>query len=221
MGRYCLRNLLAILAISSLPGLALAQPVDMTGRRVSGCELHRALGREVPPECRTETAPTPSEAPAVRFRGVLLRPDRPRPPDQDSTAATPTPPRAEEPANRPPPSQQAPRTVAISVLFEFGSDRLTADAQQQLDVIAEVLKYSANLSDRFRIEGHTDAIGSDAYNNDLSARRARSVIGYLVGRHGVSAERLEGRGFGRSQLLFPDQPTDPRNRRVQVSNLGN
>jgi outer membrane protein OmpA-like peptidoglycan-associated protein len=207
-----------------LPGAAFAQPVDMTGRRVSGCELHRALGREVPPECRPDT-PARSEEPAraeepVRFRGVL-RVDRLRPPDQATNApAAADPPRAEEPV-RPPPSRETPRTVAISVLFEFNSDRLTADAQQQLDAVGEVLKYGANLNDRFRIEGHTDAVGSDAYNQDLSTRRARSVIEYLATRHGIARERLEGRGFGRSQLLLPDRPTDPRNRRVQVSNVGN
>jgi outer membrane protein OmpA-like peptidoglycan-associated protein len=212
------QSLAAVCAALALAGPTVAQPVDMTGRRVSGCELHRALGREVPPECRTD-APARAEEP-VRFRGVL-RVDRLRPTDQATNAPAATePPRAEEPA-RPPPTRETPRTVAISVLFEFNSDRLTADAQQQLDAVGEVLKYAANLSDRFRIEGHTDAVGSDAYNQDLSSRRARSVIDYLATRHGVARERLEGRGFGRSQLLLPERPTDPRNRRVQVSNVGN
>ena len=75
---------------------------------------------------------------------------------------------------------------------------------------------------RFRIEGHTDTVGDDAMNRDLSQRRAEAVRAYLMGRYGVAPERLEAVGLGESQLLIPtpDNRPEARNRRVQVLNIG-
>jgi outer membrane protein OmpA-like peptidoglycan-associated protein len=64
------------------------------------------------------------------------------------------------------------------------------------------------------IEGHTDALGSDRYNLELSERRAIAVARYLVVHHGIAPERLQVAGKGKSEPLLSD-PYDPRNRRVQ------
>ena len=76
---------------------------------------------------------------------------------------------------------------------------------------------------RFRIEGHTDTVGSERLNQALSERRAEAVRDDLVRRHGIAAARLETVGFGETSLLVPtpDGTAEPRNRRVQVINLGN
>jgi outer membrane protein OmpA-like peptidoglycan-associated protein len=93
---------------------------------------------------------------------------------------------------------------------------------ETLDQLGKALS-SADLANyRFRIEGHTDTVGSAAYNKTLSAERAASVARYLEQKFGVKAARLETIGLGQQGLLVPtpDQTPEPRNRRVQIVNLG-
>ncbi len=75
---------------------------------------------------------------------------------------------------------------------------------------------------RFRAEGHTDAVGEAALNQAPSARRAAAVREHPAQVHGVAPERLVATGFGSSQLPVPTPPqaAEPRNRRVQVVNIG-
>ena len=65
------------------------------------------------------------------------------------------------------------------------------------------------------VDGHTDQTGADAYNRDLSERRANAVVAYLV-RKGVAIERLTPRGFGETRPLDADG-AGPENRRVESS----
>jgi outer membrane protein OmpA-like peptidoglycan-associated protein len=120
--------------------------------------------------------------------------------------------RAEAPAPGP--------SIDLTVNFEYASARLTADARIVLDNLGAALAEPALSSSRFRIAGHTDARGSDAYNLALSKMRARSVADYLARQHRINAERLSVEGFGRSQLFDPANPESAVNRRVQVINLG-
>lgn len=99
----------------------------------------------------------------------------------------------------------------------FAYDR--ADIQPQyrstLDRVADVLaEYNSTLVD---VYGHTDSTGSDAYNQDLSERRARSVADYLASR-GVRPERLGTRGYGESQPVASNATEEGRaeNRRVEI-----
>jgi len=71
----------------------------------------------------------------------------------------------------------------------------------------------------FLVGGHTDAVGSDAYNLTLSDRRAIAVRNYLMSSHGISGDRLIEKGFGESRLLDPKHPNDGVNRRVQITTL--
>ena len=105
------------------------------------------------------------------------------------------------------------------ITFQFGSAELTPSARQVLDQLAIALQSEQLGHDRFLIEGHTDAVGSDAYNQRLSEQRARAAQAYLATRQ-VSAARLEALGKGESELL--EQTSDPSevNRRVRVVNLG-
>lgn len=109
--------------------------------------------------------------------------------------------------------------IDMRVHFEFDSDTLTAEAHEALDELAEAINSSALADYRFRLEGHTDALGSDAYNQDLSERRAGSVRTYLTEVHGIAASRLESIGYGESQLAIPEDPTSGLNRRVRVVKL--
>jgi outer membrane protein OmpA-like peptidoglycan-associated protein len=69
------------------------------------------------------------------------------------------------------------------------------------------------------IAGHTDAVGGDAFNQDLSERRADAIKRYLTDKYGVAAASLVTVGYGKSKLKDPSAPTSPVNRRVQVVNL--
>ncbi len=215
----------SVLALLLAPTFVQAQGVtDMTGRHVGRCDLARELGGPLPPECggRPGAAGT---AEGTRGRLVIQNPSQAVPQQDRPSAAAATVPggaaSSSTAAGAPEaaPRSQARRTVALTVMFDLNSDKLTYAAMQQLDELAAVIK-AANPAERFAIEGHTDARGSDELNQDLSERRAASAINYLVTRHGIARDRLEAHGYGRSRPLIPADPFDARNRRVQVMVLG-
>ncbi len=104
--------------------------------------------------------------------------------------------------------------LAIAVSFEFDSARLTREAIAQLNTVAEGIKLLDG-GVQVMIEGHTDAKGALNYNNRLSLRRAQSVRQFLVQQTGADVRLLKVRGKGPTELLMPDQPLAPENRRVQ------
>lgn len=120
------------------------------------------------------------------------------------------------------PAQPAGPSVNLTVNFLNGSAELTPDAMTTLDALGRALASSDLASYRFRIEGHTDTVGSKDYNRNLSERRAEAVVNYIVTKYGVQASRLQAVGMGEEGLLVstPEQTPEPRNRRVQVINLG-
>ena len=71
----------------------------------------------------------------------------------------------------------------------------------------------------FVVAGHTDAAGSEGYNQDLSERRADSIKHYLVDKFGIASNDLITVGYGKSRPKDPTAPMDPANRRVQVVNM--
>lgn len=83
-----------------------------------------------------------------------------------------------------------------NINFEFDKDLLTAESEMVCDRVAEILKSEPNKNGHFLITGFTDTRGSDAYNIDLSKRRARRVADALVAR-GVPASMLKQRGVGK------------------------
>jgi OmpA-OmpF porin, OOP family len=127
------------------------------------------------------------------------------------------------------PSAGAPAAAAsegpsldMSIQFESGSATLTSAATTQLDSLGKALASSALASYRFRIEGHTDTVGSADTNQQLSAARASAVANYLEAKYGITATRLQPVGLGEAGLLVqtPDQTAEPKNRRVHIVNLG-
>jgi len=109
-------------------------------------------------------------------------------------------------------------SVDLDVKFEFDSAELTPQAETVLAELAVAMNDPKFIDSPFRIEGHTDAVGSDEYNLGLSDRRAASVRSFLVSQ-GVGAGRLQSEGRGERQLLDPNNPTSGVNRRVRVVNL--
>lgn len=110
-------------------------------------------------------------------------------------------------------------SINIKVYFEFDSAILKPEAMDVLDNLGEALTSGELSGYRFELAGHTDAVGSDAYNLDLSDRRAKAVLDYLVTAFGIDASRIDTIGYGESRLLDPADPEGDVNRRVQVTRL--
>ena len=141
-------------------------------------------------------------------------------PDSVTTPAPPTDPSGRvHAATTAPPDRPA---ISLMVTFATGSATLTPEAQALLASLARAFGAPELARSRFRIEGHTDTVGSEALNQALSERRAAMVRDHLIRRHGVAPGRIEAIGLGESQLLVvtPDGIAEIRNRRVQVINLG-
>jgi outer membrane protein OmpA-like peptidoglycan-associated protein len=113
-----------------------------------------------------------------------------------------------------------PPSVDLDIRFAFDSDDLLPEARAQLDALGDALSSGVLGTYRFKIIGHTDAVGEETYNLTLSDRRARSVKSYLMGNSGIASGRLIEIGMGEQQLKNAGDPEAPENRRVEVINLG-
>ncbi len=113
--------------------------------------------------------------------------------------------------------------LTADVLFDFDRAELRPQAEGVLRDIARQLRERGQQV-AIRVEGHTDALGTDAYNDSLSLRRAESVRGWLTAQGGLPRSAIEARGFGKRQPIAPnakpDGTDDPigrqQNRRVEI-----
>ncbi|MEO1105471.1 MAG: OmpA family protein [Pseudomonadota bacterium] len=117
-----------------------------------------------------------------------------------------------------PREEELPR-IDLTINFEFDSDKLTNDGWIAMQALGEALKDPRLAGMEFRIAGHTDGRGEAGYNQDLSMRRALTVTRHLTQYYSIAPERLYPAGYGESQLMRPDDPAHPNNRRVEIINL--
>lgn len=117
-------------------------------------------------------------------------------------------------------ASQASPSISLKVNFGYKSAELTTDAQLVLRNLGQALTDPALKDYRFRIAGHTDAVGGDDYNKKLSEARAKAVVDHLVARFGVTPARLIAEGHGKSRLIDRANPTAEINRRVEIVNIG-
>jgi len=102
--------------------------------------------------------------------------------------------------------------VITTVNFSFNSSVLDAGAQDALRQQAIWIRQFPEI--RFRVYGHTDAVGSSGYNKQLGLARARAVVGFLTSQ-GITRDRLEAvASFGETQPLIVTQGRERRNRRT-------
>jgi len=185
-------------AVTGAGVAAAAAGSDEPEAYVAGAALGAGLGylfcheKKVPPP----PAPTPAPAPA------------PAPPP-------PPPP--------PPPPEPEVGSKIISLEganFDFNKASLKAEGMAKLDQAAAVMAEHADLT--VGVEGHTDSVGSDAYNQKLSERRAQAAVDYLVSK-GVDASRLQPTGYGESKPVASNDTAEGRaqNRRVDLVVTGN
>lgn len=115
-------------------------------------------------------------------------------------------------------AQQTERGLLVTlgdVLFAFNKAELSAQAGPRLDKLADFLKQFPER--KLLIEGYTDSVGSDVYNQELSARRAGAVRDALVAR-GVDTSRITARGYGKVYPVADNASPEGRamNRRVEI-----
>lgn len=112
--------------------------------------------------------------------------------------------------------KQKGRLALYGIRFDTNSDVPRPESEATLNELLAALKEEPSLS--LVIEGHTDSTNTDAYNMDLSSRRAKAVVGWLV-NHGVKAERLTPKGFGKTRPVADNATAQGRalNRRVEVA----
>jgi OOP family OmpA-OmpF porin len=154
-----------------------------------------------------QAPPKPAPAP------VAAAPAKPKPKPAPAKVA---------PAPAPKPVAVPPKPKRIIVLqgthFAFDSAELTPEARGTLNESAAVLEREPNV--KVMIEGYTDSIGPEGYNQGLSERRAKAVEEYLISK-GISADRLEVMGYGQSKPIAPNDTKEGRamNRRVELKVL--
>lgn len=193
---------LAIFAVTGAGGVASAQQsadsiinaLKPTGNLLSGSTRGIKLGGGAAPHA--PSAARPASAPQMTHGAARAREE----------AASPV----------------AGPSINLTVNFPTGSAELTPAARASLDALGKALASSELANFRFRIEGHTDNVGSKEANLALSQQRAEAVVSYLTSQYNVSPSRLEAVGMGQERPLVetPPQTPEARNRRVQVINLG-
>jgi outer membrane protein OmpA-like peptidoglycan-associated protein len=106
--------------------------------------------------------------------------------------------------------------INFRIGFDFDSAVLRVTEKEKLGALCAAL---TEIDGTFRIVGHTDAAGTDAYNEKLSLLRAEEVKRYLVGDCGIDAARLEAVGVGKRFLYNEEDPRSEENRRVEFQAL--
>jgi len=134
-----------------------------------------------------------------------------------SWAEPPPPPPAPEPPPEPAPARR--KIILRGVNFDFDRSNIRPDAQPILNAAIDVLRQEPDIN--VSVQGYTDSVGTEAYNQGLSQRRAESVRNYLVSG-GISAARLTAVGYGESHPVATNETADGRaqNRRVELRVLG-
>ncbi|HEY1722562.1 MAG TPA: OmpA family protein [Magnetospirillaceae bacterium] len=133
-------------------------------------------------------------------------------PAMAAAAAAPPPP---EPPKAPEPVPAVVAPSAFNVFFDFDKSTITADTRKVIEQAAQLAKTKG--AARIDLTGHTDTVGTDAYNMKLSVRRAEAVKKVLV-QLGIPADEIDVVGKGKTDLLVPtaDGVREPKNRRVEI-----
>jgi OOP family OmpA-OmpF porin len=176
---------------------------------LKGCD-DDLLPRTAPPA----PAPSPMAPPPVP-----ARPAAPAPAPAAPAPAAPAP----APAPRPAPAPAAPTsekvTFAADTFFDFDKSVVKPEGKAKLDDLVGKIK-GITLEVVIAV-GHTDSIGTDAYNQKLSVRRAEAVKAYMVSK-GIEANRVYTEGKGEKQPTADNKTTEGRakNRRVEIEVVG-
>ena len=136
--------------------------------------------------------------------------------DPKPKPAPPPPPPPPAPKPKPKPAPKVERTIILDdVLFDFDKSNIKPEAGAILDRLVAFMR--ENKDKKAALSGHTDSVGTDAYNQKLSQRRVNSVKDFIV-KKGVESSRISGQGFGESKPIADNKTKEGRakNRRVEI-----
>jgi outer membrane protein OmpA-like peptidoglycan-associated protein len=111
--------------------------------------------------------------------------------------------------------------IDLEITFDYNSANISTKSLPSVQALGKALTNPDLKGSTFVVAGHTDAAGGEAYNQDLSERRADSIKRYLTGKYSIAAADLVTVGYGKSKLKDPANPLAEMNRRVQVVNMAN
>lgn len=111
--------------------------------------------------------------------------------------------------------------IDLEITFDYNSAEISSKSLPSVQALGKALTNPDLKGSTFIVAGHTDAAGGEAYNQDLSERRADSIKRHLVDRYGIAGSDLVTVGYGKSKLKDPANPLAEANRRVQVVNMVN
>jgi outer membrane protein OmpA-like peptidoglycan-associated protein len=109
--------------------------------------------------------------------------------------------------------------IDLEINFDFNSASIRPSSMPSVQALGQALSDPKLQGSTFIVAGHTDGIGSDGFNQDLSERRADTIKRYLVDNYHIPSGDLVTVGYGKTKLKNPQDPTDAINRRVQVVNM--
>jgi OOP family OmpA-OmpF porin len=203
-----LNKLATFLAAAALVTAAGAQEVN-NWRNASGEVWKNASG-----QCWRNASWTPATA-AAGCDGAIA----PAPAPAPAPKAAPAPAPAPKAAPAQPPAAASKVTYAADAFFDFDKSVLKPEGKAKLDDLVSKIK-AINLEVIIAV-GHTDSIGTDAYNQKLSVRRSEAVKAYLVSK-GVEKNRVYTEGKGEKQPVADNKTAQGRakNRRVEIEVVG-
>jgi outer membrane protein OmpA-like peptidoglycan-associated protein len=111
--------------------------------------------------------------------------------------------------------------IDLEINFDYNSADISTKSLPAVQALGRALTNPDLKGSTFIVAGHTDAAGGDAYNQELSERRADSIKRYLMDNYHIASGDLVTVGYGKTKLKDPSQPLAEVNRRVQVVNMEN
>jgi outer membrane protein OmpA-like peptidoglycan-associated protein len=208
-GRRGLTAILSVLTIGAALSFGVAKAV--AGDNVTEDQIVRALAPVKKPLTRGLSLGPQADPAAVAAEGRLLQTVRGRATRSLSTTER------EEIATI---ARDKPN-IDLEITFDYNSADISAKSAPSVQALGKALTNPDLKGSTFIVAGHTDAAGGDAYNQDLSERRADSIKHYLVDKFGIAGTDLVTVGYGKSKLKDPANPMAEVNRRVQVVNMEN
>jgi OOP family OmpA-OmpF porin len=175
--------------------------------------------------CWRNSSWTPATAAKGCDGAIVPKPEVPAPAPAPAARPAPAPAPAPAPVARPAPAPAAPAVAATKVtyaadaFFDFDKSALKAEGRAKLDdLVGKVKDISLEV---IIAVGHTDSVGSDAYNQKLSVKRAEAVKAYLVTK-GIEKNRVYTEGKGEKQPVADNKTSEGRakNRRVEIEVVG-
>jgi outer membrane protein OmpA-like peptidoglycan-associated protein len=208
-GRRNLTAILSLLTISAAFSINMAKAADdvtedQIVRALAPAKVPLTRGLSVSPQTETDPAAAATEGRFVQT--IRNRPTRSLSTTEREEIATIV--------------KDKPK-IDLEINFDYNSANISPKSLPSVQALGRALSNPDLKGSTFIVAGYTDAAGGEAYNQDLSERRADSIKHYLVDKFGIAGTDLVTVGYGKTKLKDPANPLSEVNRRVQVANMDN